>query len=139
MSTGSPGEPSAGCSALSSGVSSATLHSIERASGEFASASVAAMEQELSWFRRMPADQRASVVLLVQAGVGGFVEWFHDRQAALQLSAETFRAAPRELSRWISLRQAVELVRLALEVFEQRIPELAKLDERATLAEAVLR
>lgn len=123
----------------SQGVSAATLQAIERASGEFASASVATMEQRLPWFSRLPADQRASVVLIAQAGVAGFVEWFHDPQAALRLSADTFRAAPRDLSRWISLRQTVELVRLALEVFEQRIPKLAERDERATLTEAVLR
>jgi DNA-binding PucR family transcriptional regulator len=121
------------------GVSEETLSSIRRASGEFASVTVTAMEQSLSWFRRMPADQRASVVLIVQAGVAGFVEWFDDPQAALRLSADAFRGAPRELSRWISLRQAVELVRLAIEVFEQRIPELAKPHERAALTEAILR
>lgn len=121
------------------GVSAETLRSIQRASGEFASVSVAEMEQQLSWFRRMPADQRAGVVLIVQAGVTGFVEWFDDPQAALQLSADAFRGAPRELSRWISLRQAVELVRLAIEVLEQRIPALAKPQERGALTEAILR
>lgn len=124
----------------SNSLSAATLQAIERASGEFASASVTTMEQRLPWFSRMPADQRASVRLIVQTGVAGFVEWFHDRKAALRLSADTFRGAPRELSRWISLRQTVELVRVALEVFEQRIPELACCaDERATLTDAVLR
>ncbi|MGH3436081.1 MAG: PucR family transcriptional regulator [Sciscionella sp.] len=121
-------------------LSAATLQSIERASGDFASASVATMERRLPWFSRMPADQRASVRLIVQAGVAGFVEWFHDRQAAPQLSADTFRGAPRDLSRWIGLRQTVELVRVALEIFEERIPELAaQPGERAVLTESVLR
>lgn len=121
-------------------LSDATLRAIERASGEFATESVTAMEQRFGWFCRMPADQRASVQLIVQSGVAGFCEWFHDRQAALRLSADTFRGAPRELSRWVSLRQTVELTRVALDVFEQRIPELAAdAGERATLTEAVLR
>lgn len=120
-------------------VSGQTLVAVRRASGDFAAASVVAMEERLPWFRRLPADQRASVALIVQAGVAGFIEWFDDPQAAPRLSADAFRAAPRELSRWISLRHAVELVRIALEVFEQRIPGLAKPPERAALTEAVLR
>lgn len=121
-------------------LSRATMRAIERASGGFATASITAMEERFPWFCRLPADQRASVKLIVQSGVAGFVEWFHDRQAALRLSADTFRGAPRELSRWISLRQTVELTRVALDVFERGIPELAcDADERATLTEAVLR
>lgn len=121
-------------------LSSTTLRAIERASGEFATASITAMEERFAWFGRMPADQRASVKLIAQSGVAGFVEWFHDRQAALRLSADTFRGAPRELSRWISLRQTVELTRVALEIFEEGIPQLAcDPGERATLTEAVLR
>jgi DNA-binding PucR family transcriptional regulator len=121
-------------------VSPATLRTIERASGELASASVAAMEQHLPWFARLPADQRANVLLIAQTGVAGFVEWFHDPQTAFKLSADAFRSAPRDMYRWVSLRHTVELVRLALEVFEQRLPELAaNAEERAELTGAVLR
>lgn len=121
-------------------VSPATLRTIERASGELASASVAAMEQRLPWFARLPADQRANVLLIAQTGVAGFVEWFHDPQTAFKLSADAFRSAPRDMYRWVSLRHTVELVRLALEVFEQRLPELAaNAEERAELTGAVLR
>jgi DNA-binding PucR family transcriptional regulator len=121
-------------------LSASTLRAIERASGEFATETVGQMEQRLTWFSRMPADQRATVNLVVQNGVAGFVEWFHDPQSALRLTVLTFRGVPRDLSRWISLRQTVELVRIALEVFEHRIPTLARNDrERDRLTEAVLR
>jgi DNA-binding PucR family transcriptional regulator len=121
-------------------VSKATLRTIERASGELAAASVAAMEQRLPWFARLPADQRANVLLIAQTGVAGFVEWFHDPATAFQLSADAFRSAPRDMYRWVSLRHTVELVRLALEVFEQRLPGIATdAEERAVLTEAVLR
>jgi DNA-binding PucR family transcriptional regulator len=121
-------------------LSKATLRTIERASGELAAASVAAMEQRLPWFARLPADQRANVLLIAQTGVAGFVEWFHDPQTAFQLSADAFRSAPRDMYRWISLRHTVELVRIALEVFERRLPTLATdAEERAVLTEAVLR
>ncbi|HEX9337541.1 MAG TPA: PucR family transcriptional regulator, partial [Pseudonocardiaceae bacterium] len=121
-------------------VSGRTLRSIERASGELAAASVTAMEQRLPWFARLPADQRANVLLIAQTGVAGFVEWFHDPKSAFQLSADAFRSAPRDMYHWVSLRHTVELVRLALEVFEQRLPDLAgDAGERAVLTEAVLR
>lgn len=121
-------------------LSATTRRAIEHSSGELAAASVAAMEERLPWFARMPADQRASVLLIAQAGVAGFVEWFHDPKSAFQLSAEAFRAAPRDLSRWVSLRQTVELVRVALEVFERRVPDLAtSADEKPVLSEAILR
>ncbi|HEX7303201.1 PucR family transcriptional regulator [Lentzea sp.] len=123
-----------------SALSARTMRKIERASGSLATASVAEMEQRLPWFARMPADQRASVLLLIQNGVAGFVEWLHDRQQAIRLTAEAFRSAPKDISRWVSLRQTVELVRIALELFEGQLPEMAANDaERALLMEGVLR
>jgi DNA-binding PucR family transcriptional regulator len=121
-------------------LSSRTMRKIERASGSLATASVAEMEQRLPWFARMPADQRASVLLLIQNGVAGFVEWLHDRQQAIRLTADAFRSAPKDISRWVSLRQTVELVRIALELFEERMPAMAANEaERALLMEGVLR
>src|SRR5690349_11994181 len=115
-------------------LSARTMRKIERASGSLATASVAEMERRLSWFARMPADQRASVLLLIQNGVAGFVEWLHDRQQAIRLTADAFRSAPKDISRWVSLRQTVELVRIALELFEEQMPQMAADEtERALL------
>ncbi|MBE9374625.1 helix-turn-helix domain-containing protein [Saccharopolyspora sp. HNM0983] len=122
------------------GVSATTLRELERASGGLASASIGAMEQELPWFRRLPADQRASVLLVTQTGVSNFVAWLQDPTEAIRLTTEAFRSAPRDLSRWVSLRQTLELVRVAIDVFEQRLPELATGEhERAELKESILR
>ncbi|WP_236788897.1 CdaR family transcriptional regulator [Amycolatopsis sp. GM8] len=122
------------------GLSAKTLRGLERASGRLASASVAAMEQRLPWFKRLPADQRASVLMITQTGAAGFVDWLRDSQEALKLTSEAFRSAPQELSRWISLRQAVGLVRMAIEVFEDELPAFAADDtERAALIEGILR
>ncbi|MET0132625.1 MAG: helix-turn-helix domain-containing protein [Kibdelosporangium sp.] len=121
-------------------VSAKTLAELERASGKLASATLAAMDSQFPWFSRMPADQRASVLLIAQSGVAGFTAWLKDENEALRLTADVFRAAPRDLSRWISLRQTVELVRVALSVFEGQVPDLAAdANERAVLSEAVLR
>lgn len=121
-------------------LSARTMRKIERASGSLATASVAEMERRLPWFARMPPDQRASVLLLIQNGVAGFVEWLHDRQQAIRLTADAFRSAPKDISRWVSLRQTVELVRIALELFEEQMPLMAANEaERALLMEGVLR
>lgn len=121
-------------------LSKETLRTLQRASGDLAASSVAAMEEQLPWFRRMPAEQRAGVLLLIQNGVAGFVSWLHDPQQAIRLTAEAFRSAPKDISRWVSLRQTVELVRIALELFEHQLPKLARDEaERALLTEGVLR
>ncbi|GAA0532926.1 PucR family transcriptional regulator [Saccharopolyspora subtropica] len=121
-------------------ISAATLRRLEHGSGGLASASVTAMEQRLPWFRRLPADQRASVLLVTQTGVANFVAWLQDPTEAIRLTAEAFRTAPRDLSRWVSLRQTLELVRVAIDVFEQRLPELADQEhERILLTESILR
>ena len=121
------------------GLSARTLRELDRASGKLAAAAVSAMENEFAWFGRMPANQRASVLLIAQGGVAGFTSWLRDRREALRLTTDAFRAAPRDLSRWISLRQTVEMVRVALQVFETQVPALAADDaERAVLTEAVL-
>jgi hypothetical protein len=121
-------------------VSAATLRNLELASGDLASATVAAMEQRLPWFRRMPASQRASILLVVQNGVAGFVSWLRDPDQVIRLTADAFRTAPKDISRWVSLRQTVELVRVALDMFEQRLPPFgANQPDRDTLVAAILR
>ncbi|WP_460407234.1 PucR family transcriptional regulator [Actinophytocola sediminis] len=121
-------------------VSEVTLGALERASGKLASAALASMDEQFPWFGRMPADQRASVQLIAQTGAAGFTAYLRDQGAAIRLTTDAFRQAPRDLSRWISLRQTVELVRVALHVIEQEVPDLAAdEDERQVLVEAVLR
>jgi DNA-binding PucR family transcriptional regulator len=117
-----------------------TLRRLAHASGGLAKAIVAEMEQRYPWFRRLPADQRAGVLLVTQTSVANFVEWLKDRQHSTKLTVDAFRTAPRDLARWLSLRQTVDLVRVATLVFEQQLPDLAADDaERAVLTEASLR
>jgi DNA-binding PucR family transcriptional regulator len=121
-------------------LSASTLRKLALATGGLATASVAEMELRYPWFRRLPADQRAEILLVTQTSLANFVEWLNDPQHSIKLSSGAFRTAPRDLSRWVSLRQIVELVRIATSVFEQQLPELAADDaERALLTEASLR
>lgn len=120
-------------------VSAATLRRLELAGGDLASACLAAMDSQ-PWFGRLTADQRAAVLLVTQRGVANFVAWLDEPAETIRLTAEAFRIAPRDLARRLSLRQTVELVRIATDVFEQRLPPLAATeDERRVLVEGVLR
>lgn len=117
-----------------------TLAALDRASGKLASAALASMDEQFPWFGRMPADQRASVQLIAQTGAAGFTAYLRDQGEAIRLTTDAFRQAPRDLSRWISLRQTVELVRVAVHVIEREVPDLACDEaERQVLTEAVLR
>ena len=55
--------------------SAATLRRLERASGGLATRAVSRMDEQLPWFRAMPADRRSWVMLVAQAGIASLVEW----------------------------------------------------------------
>lgn len=119
----------------------ASIRSIERAAGALATASVARMDDELVWFRDLPADQRAWVMLVAQAGVRSLVEWLRGRKAGVatqEVSDEVFDAAPRALARSINLQQTVQLIKTTIEVAEEQIGRLAAKGEEAQVREAVL-
>ncbi len=119
-------------------VSPATLRRLERGSGALATTCLAAMDEQLPWFSQLPADQRSGVLLVVQTGVANFVAWL--THPGGKIRADAFRIAPRDLARRLSLRQTVELVRTATDVFELHLPPLAAdAAEHRVLVEAILR
>lgn len=151
-------------------VSPATLRRLELAAGGIAGACLAAMDRRQPWFRKLPAALRSGVQLVTQTGVANFVGWLvatgggrtrateqpeppehtsdvvvvadgsHAGAGSVRLTAEAFRIAPRDLARRLTLRQTVELVRVATDVLEERLPPLAgDEDEFRVLSEAVLR
>lgn len=127
-------------SAVQHPISPGTLRRLELAAGDLATACLAAMEERQPWFARLPADQRAGVRLVTQTGVANFVAWVGERGETIRLTAEAFRIAPHDLARRLSLRQTVDLVRIATDVFERHLPPLATDEaERRALVEAVLR
>ena len=118
----------------------ATLRQIERSAGALATISVARMEDVLPWFRELPADQRAWVMLVAQAGVRSLVEWLRNNTATSQeFSDEVFDAAPRALARSLNLQQTVALIKVTIDVVEEQVPRLAAPGEEQALREAVLR
>ncbi|MBV9919719.1 MAG: PucR family transcriptional regulator, partial [Pseudonocardia sp.] len=125
---------------LTTALSPSTLRRIELASGELAAECLAEMERRQPWFGRLPADQRAGVLLVTQTGVANFVAWLGERGESIRLTAEAFRIAPHDLAQRLSLRQTVDLVRIATDVFEHHLPPLAADEaERHALVEGILR
>ncbi|MFC5181589.1 PucR family transcriptional regulator [Actinomadura harenae] len=117
-----------------------TTKRLEKAMGTFGTAALASMEEQLPWFRRMPADQRSWIGLVAQAGIAAFVEWFGSGESAKPaIAAEVFGTAPRELMRSIKLRHTIDMVRVIIDVVETRLEELAAPGGEAQLREAILR
>jgi hypothetical protein len=111
---------------VSSQPSEATLRRLERASGALATQAVARMDEELSWFRAMPAAQRSWVTLVAQAGIASLVEWCRNPGRPPRLTGEVFGAAPRELMHAVPLRRSVDLIKVTVEVVEDRVEQVAE-------------
>jgi hypothetical protein len=115
-----------------------TLRRLERASGSLATQAVARMDDQLPWFRAMPADQRSWVMLVAQAGIASLVEWCRNQSHPPRLTGEVFGAAPRELVRAVPLRQTVDLIKVTLDVLEDHVESVAEPGDAGPLHVAVL-
>ncbi len=121
-------------------VSDATVARLEQSMSALGTAAVASMDERLPWFSEMSAENRSWLGLLAQAGVAAFVDWVkHPGRSRPAVAGEVFGTAPRELARAVSLQQAVEMVRVIVDVVEARVDQLAAPGGEAELREAVLR
>jgi PucR C-terminal helix-turn-helix domain/GGDEF-like domain len=117
-----------------------TVQRLEKAMGSLGTAAMASMEQRLSWFRAMSAENRSWIGLVAQAGIAAFVEWVkHPERGRPAVAGEVFGTAPRELARAVSLQQTVEMVRITIDVLEAQVDRLAAPGGESELREAVLR
>lgn len=116
----------------------ATWQRVQRSSSALSTKAVRAME-ELPWFGGLPAEQRSYVGLVLQAALGAFADWLRDPAGHLASGPEIFAAAPRELARIVNLKQTVQLIRVAVGVIEDAVPQLAAPGDEELLREAVLR
>ena len=116
----------------------ATLKRLEKSSGSLAQQAIARMDETLPWYRAMPPENRSWIGLVAQAGIAAFTEWFRHPDAPQAISTDVFGTAPRELTRAITLRQTVEMVRTTIEVMESAIDEVAAPGDESVLREALL-
>ncbi|GAA3903381.1 PucR family transcriptional regulator [Microbacterium invictum] len=98
-----------------------TLAWLRRISGDLASATIQRLEDSLPWYAEMPPARRSAVGLVAQAGITSFIQWYDDPNSTPWIAADIFAAAPRELLRSVSLTQTLQLVRVTVEVTEERI------------------
>ncbi len=117
-----------------------TITRLEQSMSALGAASMASMDERLPWFRALSAENRSWLGLVAQAGVAAFVDWVkHPERGRPAVAGEVFGTAPRELARAVSLQQAVEMVRIIVDVVESRVDELAAPGGESELREAVLR
>jgi DNA-binding PucR family transcriptional regulator len=111
----------------------ATLDWLKSISGELATTTLKRLDELLPWYRSMPASRRSSVGLVAQAGITSFVSWYKDPKSQPWIAADVFGVAPRELLRSISLQETLQLIRVVVQVVEDRVVQ-----EDESLREAVL-
>ncbi|TFC01845.1 PucR family transcriptional regulator [Cryobacterium adonitolivorans] len=110
-----------------------TLTWLRTISGELSTATLKRLEDTLPWYGDMPPGRRSAVGLVAQAGITSFISWYDDPRSTPWIAADVFGAAPRELLRSVSLQQTLQLIRVTVEVVEERVK-----DGSATLREAIL-
>ncbi|WP_068433174.1 PucR family transcriptional regulator [Piscicoccus intestinalis] len=116
-----------------------TVRNIEGAAGDLMNAANRHLDARLAWYRALPAQERSWVGLIAQTGISTFVAWCRGEGRPDRLPVELFGAAPRDLTRAITLRQTVDLVRSVVEVVEDHVVELAAPGDETALSFAVLR
>ncbi|MCJ1682617.1 MULTISPECIES: CdaR family transcriptional regulator [unclassified Rathayibacter] len=90
-------------------------------SGELSTQTIKKLEDTLPWYGSMPPGRRSAVGMVAQAGITSFISWFDDPSATPWIAADVFGAAPRELLRSVSLTQTLQLIKVTVEVVEERI------------------
>ncbi|WP_233404341.1 PucR family transcriptional regulator [Actinotalea solisilvae] len=116
-----------------------TLRRLHDGTGLLTAAAMRKLDENLAWYRALPAEDRSWVGLVAQAGISSFITWFSDPSTPPHGASEIFAAAPPELTRSISLQHTLQLVRLVVEVVEEHSDRLAAPGAERDLREAVLR
>lgn len=98
-----------------------TLAWLRRISGDLATATIQRLEDTLPWYAEMPPARRSAVGLVAQAGITSFIQWYDDPASTPWIAADVFASAPRELLRSVSLQQTLQLIRVTVEVTEERV------------------
>ena len=101
--------------------SAATRRRVERSAGRPVDRRHPADGDQPAWYRALSAEDRSWVGLVAQAGIGAFLAWYRDPAGSPHITADVFGTAPRELTRSITLRQTLDLVRTVVDVVEDEV------------------
>ncbi len=111
---------------------------LTQGSSMLAAAASKRMEADLGWVGSLDAAERSWLGIVAQEAIAKFAQWLRDPSSASTSPTEIFRAAPRSLTRAVSLQQTVALTRLIVSVVEEQAVELVGADMEPLLREAVL-
>ncbi|HIY85497.1 MAG TPA: helix-turn-helix domain-containing protein [Candidatus Yaniella excrementavium] len=111
--------------------------------GELKTAVLHQLNTSLPWFRQLPAHERASLGEIAQQGLSTFADWFEHSEKTVKTSVQgillsVFGNAPTDLSRTVSLQQAVQLLRTVLQVVETQLPAIVADADKAAARYAVV-
>ena len=113
---------------------------MQRAVGDLTKASLARMEREMPWVRELPAEHRAWIGMILQAGFNSFIAWYRNPdEPAPALTVEVFGNAPRSFAGVISLQQTVAMIRLGIEVAETDLTAAVSPEAQADVRMSILR
>ena len=114
-----------------------TAHLITHA-GELTTRVVEAIQDRHGWFGRLGAEDRSWIAVVARAGIDNFIEWFSNGARADVNPGALFNAAPRSLTRKVSLHQTVDLVRTTVDMVAEQINELVPTEEQRALELAIV-
>jgi hypothetical protein len=116
-----------------------TVERLKANIGKLSTATLKQLDETLPWYRGLRPDERSALGMVAQKGIASFVNWYERPASPAWVLSDVFGTAPTELTRSISLQKALQLIRVVVEVVEDRVPELAGDDVQGPLREAVLR
>ena len=116
-----------------------TQRRVRDSAGLLSAAAMRRLDEDLEWYRALPAEDRSWVGLVAQAGITAFVTWFAEPTRPPHGVGDIFAAAPPELTRSISLQHTLQLVRVVVDVVETHSDRLAAPGDEREVREAVLR
>ncbi|MDQ7994106.1 MAG: helix-turn-helix domain-containing protein [Propionicimonas sp.] len=98
-------------------------------------AAMARIADQHPWFAELDAENRSWITVVARSGIDGFISWFADGGTGTPRSI--FDAAPRALTRRITLHQTVGLMRTTIDTVEDAISLLPP-DAQAPLQLAIV-
>jgi hypothetical protein len=98
-----------------------TLAWLRTISGELATLTIKRLEETLPWYSDMPPGRRSAVGMVAQNGITSFISWYDDPTTTPWIASDVFGGAPRELLRSVTLQQTLQLIRVTVEVTEERV------------------
>ncbi|HRA75695.1 MAG TPA: helix-turn-helix domain-containing protein [Propionicimonas sp.] len=103
---------------------------LRAAAAELTTAAMARIAESHPWFALLDAEHRSWITVVARAGIDGFVRWFAAGGEQVD-PGSIFDAAPRALTRRITLHQTVDLVRTTIETVERQLSKLPVADQPA--------